>query len=66
MLTAEERQKHILEQLHPSSARAPAALDAQMAENVKTIAERSGMDAAAIATMLSLDVDAVRAVLAAP
>ena len=37
-----------------------------MTETVKTIAERSGMDAVAIAAMLSLDVDAVRAVLAAP
>ena len=40
--------------------------DAAIQEAVKTIAERSGMDAVAIAAMLSLDVDAVRAVLAAP
>ena len=35
-----------------------------MTETVKTMAERSGMDAAAIAAMLSLDVNAVGAVLA--
>ena len=67
-LTAEERKQRILDQLHPPSAKltASAALDAEMTETVKTIAERSGMDAVAIAAMLSLDVDAVRAVLAAP
>ena len=66
--TAEERKQRILDQLHPPSAKltASAALDAEMTETVKTIAERSGMDAVAIAAMLSLDVDAVRAVLAAP
>ena len=36
-----------------------------MTETVKTIAERSGMDAEAVAAMLKLDVDAVRAVLGA-
>ena len=67
-LTAEERKQRILDQLHPPSKKltASAALDAEMTETVKTIAERSGMDAVAIAAMLSLDVDAVRAVLAAP
>ena len=64
-----ERKKSILEQLHPglpsgATATAPAALDAQTREVVTTIAERSGLDAAAIAGMLSLDVEAVRAVLA--
>ena len=63
-----ERKKSILDKLHPgqsgAAATAPAALDAQMRETVTTIAERSGLDAAAIAAMLSLDVEAVRAVLA--
>ena len=63
------RKTSILEQLHPgltsgATATAPAALDAQTRETVTTIAERSGLDAAAIAAMLSLDVEAVRAVLA--
>ena len=46
-------------------AAAPAAaLDATMSDTVRAIAERSGMDAEAIAGMLSLDVAAVRASLA--
>ena len=49
----------------PQTKPAPAALDAQMTAAVKTIAEQSGTDAETIAAMLKLDVDAVRAVLAA-
>ena len=40
-----------------------AGLDAAMVDTVKAIAERSGQDAEAIAAMLKLDVEKVRAVL---
>ena len=58
--------ERVLNMLHPpgsAQVAAPAALDAEMTDTVKTVAERSGMDAEAIAAMFSLDVAAVRAVL---
>ena len=61
-----EQRERVLNMLHPpgsAQVAAPAALDAEMTDTVKTVAERSGMDAEAIAAMFSLDVAAVRAVL---